>query len=320
MSIAKNDFLLIVTRYHTQQPYLIRDYLSPDNKVGNLPSPNSFLFNDTRTAPTFNLKAGKKYLIRMVSLSALACGQFHIDGHTLTVVGIDGVHVHPQDAETIIVCAGQRYDVVVKTLSNPTTSFKWICKMTTDMLTNDIPPDDAITIIGNFIDNLLNSILGSIFGNLLSPSWTPQAVLDDMTLKPLNDQPLYKNVDRTIALKTNQTYYEGIGTRIGLGTLPWVEPKVPSLYTALSTGDAALDANTYGVGVDPWVIRSNEIVQIYMENPQVWPHPMHLHGKQPHSKPPAIVANKKLQATNSKSSRVVLAHGTKTRPPSPKSP
>ncbi|KAF2123245.1 multicopper oxidase-domain-containing protein [Lophiotrema nucula] len=277
LNVVQQLYLSMSDWYHTQMPYLIHDYLSPDNTVGDLPSPDSFLFNDTRTAPTFKFSPGKRYLLRIVNLGALACGEFHIDGHTLSVVGIDGVHVQPRNADTILICAGQRYDVVVTGKLNPLTSFNWVAKMTTDMLTHDIPGDDAVTVVGKVLYTLLGAILNTT-ANLLSPSWTAQVVLDDMTLKPLDGQKLLTNPTNKIDLKSNQTYYQGIGTRIKIGQEPWVEPKVPSLYTALSTGSAALNASTYGVGVDPWILKSNEIVQVYMENPQAFPHPMHLHG------------------------------------------
>jgi iron transport multicopper oxidase len=271
---------LTTDRYHTQTPFLIHDYLSVNNTNGDLPTPDTFLFNDSNTAPDFTFEPGKRYLLRMVSMSALACGQFHIDGHTLQVVGIDGVQVKPQNADTIVVCASQRYDVIVTGKLGATTSFKWIAKMTTDMLTHDIPSDDALSIIGTVVYSLLGQII-NIIASMLTPNWTPQAVLDDMTLTPLDNTPLFSPVTRNISFKVNQTYYDGIGTRIALGSQPWTEPKVPSLYTTFSTGDAAFNETTYGPGVDPWVLKHNDIVQIYMENPSPQPHPMHLHGKHP---------------------------------------
>jgi iron transport multicopper oxidase len=268
---------LTIKRYHTEQAYLISDYLSPDNTNGDIPSPDAFLFNDTRSAPTFQFAAGKKYLLRMVSLSALACGQFHIDGHQLTVVGIDGVQTKPQKVDTILICAGQRYDVIVQGNLGAKGAYQYIAKMTTDMLTNNIPPADRITVIGKIVDSLLANLL-NLLNNILTSNWKAQLVLDDMTLKPLANTPLYTGVTQKLNFKSNQTYYPGIGTRIGIGAQPWVAPKVPSAFTALSTGTNALNESTYGVGVDPHIIKYGDIVQIYMENPQPWPHPMHLHG------------------------------------------
>ena len=64
--------------------------------------------------------------------------------------------------------------------------------------------------------------------------------------------------------------------RTPLNSQPWVPPQVPSLYTALTTG--SMDPATYGPGINPWVVKSGQIVQIHMRNPHMYPHPMHLHG------------------------------------------
>ncbi|KAF2463799.1 laccase-2 precursor [Lindgomyces ingoldianus] len=278
LKVDEQIYLSMSDWYHTQQPFLIHEYLSPGNHNGDLPSPDSFLFNDTKTAPTFSFKPGKRYLLRIVNVAALACGQFHVDGHKLTVVEIDGVQIRPQDADTIVICAGQRYDVIVESKKNPFFGFKYIAKMTIDMLTKDIPSDSAMSVIGNITYKGFLGVLDFIFNRFLHPSWVPQVVLDDISLRPLNNEKLYSPVTKNINFVVNQTYYGGVGTRIKIGNEPWVEPKVPSLYTALSTGAAALDADTYGVGVDPWISNQGDVIQVYLKNPQVWPHPMHLHG------------------------------------------
>jgi iron transport multicopper oxidase len=213
-------------------------------------------------------------------MAALTCGQFHVEGHTLSVVAVDGLPVQPKDASTIVVCAGQRYDAIVTGKAKPSTSVQYIAKMTTDMLTRAVPADTKLTAIGNVTYRRANGLTITIdpsITKILSPSWAPPVVLDDTTLVPLDREPLLRKVTKQVTFRTNQTYYEGIGTRISVGDQPWVAPKVPSLYTALSTGRNALSLSTYGPGVVPQILKSGDVVQIYMENPQPWPHPMHLH-------------------------------------------
>ena len=261
-------------------PDIIKDYLSPSNTNGNLPSPDSILFDDKKQGPNIQIAAGKRYLLRIVNIGGLACGQFHIEGYKLNIVEVDGVQVKSTQADTILVCAGQSYGVVVegKTARLGTSAnANYIVKLTTDMLTSNIPPASRITIVGNIVHSLLGSLL-SIITNLLNHSWVPTATFDDFNLKPLDSQKLLSPVDNKIELWTNQTYFSGIGTRTGLGPQPWVPAKVPSLFSALSTGDAAMDPATYGPGVNPWVVKSGQVVQIYLQNTHPYPHPMHLHG------------------------------------------
>lgn len=311
------DLLLRPHRWHQQSAYQVHEYLSPNNTDGRLPTPDTFLLNDSRDPPKFRLKVGlsqqkhlewpplirsvcaqrnEQYLVRIVSFAGLVCADFHIANHTLTVVAIDGQPVHPAVADTIAICAGQSYDFIIVG-SQYEQSADYIVKMTTDMLTGEIPSDRTRALIGNIAsegssgklaNSSTNTSSPSSYGpydsnsvsdgpSLLDPDWTAQEILDDTTLVALDHEPLLKNVNRRITFRTNQTYYEGIGTRIGIGMQPWTQPKVPALLSAFTTGELALNWTTYGPGVSPYVVRHNEVVEIYMENPQKFPHPMHLH-------------------------------------------
>ncbi|KAH7119687.1 multicopper oxidase-domain-containing protein [Dendryphion nanum] len=277
LNVEKQIYLTMSDWWHTQQAYLVKDYMSPDNRNGDLPSPDAILVNDSIKAPSIDFNAGKRYFVRVANVGGLACGQFHIEGHTLSVVEVDGEKVKPHDANTIFICAGQRYGFIVKGKWAQISSTSYIIRVTTDMFTRNIPSDEQLAVIGKVVYRFLGYSL-DVISDLLTFQWRPQAVLDDFSLQPLDNEPLLAPVDQTIRLGVNQQYYEGIGSRIAQGVQPWVAPKVPTLYTALSTGKAAWNETTYGPGVDPYIIRSNSIVQIYMVNSQRFPHPMHLHG------------------------------------------
>lgn len=250
--------------------------MSPDNLNGDLPSPDTILFNDARDPYKFSFKAGKKYLLRIVNTGGLACGQFHIQGHKLSVVEVDGVQTKPKDADTIVICAGQSYGLVVQGKSNLLDGANYIVKMTTDMLTGNIPSESQRTIIGDVLYSLLGSIL-NLITDILTLNWVPTGTLDDFSLQPLDGQKLLSPVDNNIELATNQMYLLNIATRTGLGPQPWVPAKVPSWYTALTTGDAAMDPATYGPGTNPWVVKSGQAGQIHYVNTHPYPHPMYLH-------------------------------------------
>lgn len=224
-----------------------------------------------------------------MSLAGLVCGQFHIASHTLTVVAIDGEPVHPAVTDTIAICAGQSYDVIVVGNSYQS-KVDFIFKMATDMLTGPIPSNESRSVVGNI--GLQGSsrpapsppnVYGydsdgfTFFPSLLDFNWTAHGILDDATLVPLDNEPLFKNVNNRIGLRVNQLYYEGIGTRYSIGAQPYIKPRVPSLISAMTTGDLAFENTTYGPGTSPFILRHNDVVEIYMENNQIWPHPMHLH-------------------------------------------
>ena len=94
-------------------PEMIEEYMSPSNTNADFASPDSFLFDDTDKPFNLKIAKGKRYLLRIVNTAAVACARFHIDGYTLSVVEVDGVQSQPRDAETIIICAGQSYGVIV---------------------------------------------------------------------------------------------------------------------------------------------------------------------------------------------------------------
>ncbi|EEY66746.1 multicopper oxidase, putative [Phytophthora infestans T30-4] len=63
----------------------------------------------------FRFKTGKKHLLRVMSMSALAPFEFSIDGHLLRVIAVDGESLEPSELITnITINIGQRYDLLVE--------------------------------------------------------------------------------------------------------------------------------------------------------------------------------------------------------------
>jgi iron transport multicopper oxidase len=54
-------------------------------------------------------------------------------------------------------------------------------------------------------------------------------------------------------------------------------PKVPTLFTALTTSKDATNPKVYGETVNPYVLQRGEIVQIVLNNLDDGGHPFHLH-------------------------------------------
>jgi len=58
----------------------------------------------------------------------------------------------------------------------------------------------------------------------------------------------------------------------------YVAPKVPTLYSALSTGPAATNASVYGDNTNAFVLNKMDVVEIVLNNNDAGKHPFHLHG------------------------------------------
>ena len=280
LRVDKQFSLTMSDWYHVQTPFLVHDYLGVENVEGHLPSPVAFLFNETVQPLDSEFQPGLRYLFRIATVSAVECGYVHFSGHAMEIVAVDGVPVEPRCADLIVVCSGQRYDVVLTARDDVFAAYQYIAKMGTEMLTHDVPANESIARIGNIRYGRAGLVRGQehIFDgrpvpqrqhsetgrrssvvadwntqpvHMLSKDWDHRSLrlLDDITLVPADHQPLLAPVAQTIYLTVNQSYYPGIGTRIALGEQPWVEPKVPSLLTALSTGPNASQASTYGGGL-----------------------------------------------------------------------
>jgi iron transport multicopper oxidase len=56
----------------------------------------------------------------------------------------------------------------------------------------------------------------------------------------------------------------------------YVRPKVPTLYTVLSSGNYSTDPTIYGVNSNSFVLGHNEVVEIILNNNDPGKHPFHL--------------------------------------------
>lgn len=48
--------------------------------------------------------------------------------------------------------------------------------------------------------------------------------------------------------------------------ITYVRPKVPSLYTVLTTGDFAVNPLVYGVNTNPFILEHNQVIEIILNN------------------------------------------------------
>lgn len=60
--------------------------------------------------------------------------------------------------------------------------------------------------------------------------------------------------------------------------IPYTSPKVPTLYTVMSSGSAASNASIYGDYTNSFVLEKDDVVEIIMNNDDTGKHPFHLHG------------------------------------------
>ncbi|XP_070545391.1 uncharacterized protein [Ptychodera flava] len=67
----------------------------------------------------YSVKAGHRYRFRVIGATMVYSYRISIDDHKLKVITSDGFDLNPQDFDYIIVSAGERYDFVLETKSDP---------------------------------------------------------------------------------------------------------------------------------------------------------------------------------------------------------
>lgn len=302
--------------FHDQMPYLLHQYLSPDNTGNTEPLPDSSLINDSTTA-TYNLEPNKKYLFRIINIGAASPFYVGFEDHDMTVVGVDNVKTNALAAQTLFIAPGQRYDVVITGISNPQKSYSILVRIFSGMFqgapggwnkqtnavlaypSNSNNKRDSNYGPGNNNNNNNNgggnSITGGSWGrkNFPDPSpmqtFTPQQshsqtqpgdslqFFDDMTLTPLDNEPMLQNPDQTINLEVKFTK-TNVGWRSQIGSQPFVSQKVPSMFTAMTSGNKSTDGTIYGPNSNSYVLGYNNVVQVVLNNPDSAGHPFHMHG------------------------------------------
>ena len=96
---------------------------------------------------------------------------------------------------------------------------------------------------------------------------------------PYDKEPLLGTPDHEVQLDVTMDNLGDGANYAFFNDITYVSPKVPSLYTALSAGNAsATDPTIYGTNTNPFVLERGEIVQIVVNNLDSGRHPFHLHG------------------------------------------
>ncbi|KAH0847417.1 hypothetical protein AYO21_11152 [Fonsecaea monophora] len=255
--------------YHEQMPVLMKKFMSVTNPTGAEPVPQSALMNDTRNLQ-IPVEPGKTYFLRIINMAGFAAQYFWIEGHTFRIIEVDGVYTEPAEASMIYLTAAQRYGVLLTTKDNADENFAIMGSMDQDLF--DVIPD-------GLDPNVTSFLVYDAEKPLPEPKFVDEFdPFDDMELVPTDGEELLENPDLVVQLDVvmdnlgdgaNYAFFSGI---------TYTAPKVPSLYTALSTSDLAANPIVYGYNTHSYVLGHNQIVEIVLNNQDPGKHPFHLHG------------------------------------------
>jgi iron transport multicopper oxidase len=243
------------------------------NHTGAEPIPNAFLFNDTLNT-SIRVKPNTTYLIRLINIGAFVAQYFYIDGHNFTIVEIDGVYTEPTQAEILYIAVAQRYSILVTT-KNSTDQNYAIVTIADSVLLDTIPPSLQLNNT-NWLE--YNAAVPHLQANITVDQASDLNPFDDFTLVPYDQMPLLPDPDYEITVAVQmEVMGNGFGYAL-LDNISYTAPKVPTLYSVLSSGNLASNTVIYGEFTHSFVLNHNDVVQIVLNNNDTGSHPFHLHG------------------------------------------
>ncbi|KAJ3520117.1 hypothetical protein NM208_g13851 [Fusarium decemcellulare] len=254
--------------YHDEMRVLIPEFLRKGNPTGAEPVPQAALMNETQDLKVA-VQPSKTYLLRLVNLGAFAGQYFWIEGHNMTIVEVDGAYTKPAEASMIYLSAGQRSSVLVTTKAG-SDNFPIVASMDTDLF--DILPDD------------LNwNVTGWLVYDEAKPLPKPAAVdefdpFDDIELVPYDEMPRLPKPSKSVELEVIMDNLRDGANYAFFNNITYRAPKVPTLYTVLTSGEQATNPQVYGTYTHSFVLKKDEIVQIVLNNKDDGRHPFHFHG------------------------------------------
>ncbi|XHG04318.1 hypothetical protein AWENTII_007594 [Aspergillus wentii] len=259
--------------YHELVEDIAPGFISLSNPTGAEPVPDSFLFNDTMNT-NISVQPGKTYLMRLINIGAFVSQYFYIEDHTFRIVEIDGVYTEPTEASMLYISTAQRYSILF-TAKNSTDKNYPIVTVADSVLLDKISP---------------NLQLNNTNWLQYNPSAEhPQAVMkvdiasdlnpfDDMTLIPYDKMELLQNPDHRLELTALMDNLDDGAGYAFFNEISYTKPKVPTLYTVMSSGSLATNPTVYGEYTHPVVLEENQVVEIVLNNGDTGSHPFHLHG------------------------------------------
>ncbi|KAI4623291.1 hypothetical protein J4E83_004684 [Alternaria metachromatica] len=255
--------------YHDLMHNLLGEFINIANPSGAEPVPQAALLNDTQNL-TVAIQPGKTYLFRLVNMGAFAAQYVWFEDHTMRVVEVDGVYTEPMEADMIYLTAAQRYSVLVTAKNDTSSNFAFVGSMDQDLF-DAIPDGLNPNVTGWLVYDDKKDMPAAKEISAFEP-------FDDFALVPHDKEELFDHVDRSITLDLKMDNLDDGANYAFFNDVTYVSPKVPTLYTVLSTGPNATNPTIYGSNTNAFVLAQNEIVEIVLNNDDPGKHPFHLHG------------------------------------------
>ncbi|KAA1479404.1 laccase [Dentipellis sp. KUC8613] len=251
-------------------------YLSTDPNRPPISQPSSTLINglgrysngSTSTdgpLAVVNVVHGKRYRYRLISISCDANFIFSIDGHSMTIIEVDGGNVKPLRVDSIQILAAQRYSFILE--ANQPVGNYWMRAISNRNYSNDSIPG---------VDSAILRYKGAPNKEPTSKSKKSVIPLVESNLHPLVPTPVPGvlapgGADQTIKLDVTFA-----NSSFLMNGVTWNPTDMPLLLQILNGKNRAQDLLPKG---SVYGLKLNQTVDVIIPGGVVGgPHPIHLHG------------------------------------------
>ncbi|KAJ1948098.1 ferroxidase fet3, partial [Linderina macrospora] len=240
------------------------------------PPPTSYAFglingyNGNDSKP-IRFEPKKTYRIRLINMSSTLWFKFQIPGLKLRVIEVDGILSDELPVDGVQLAPAMRYSVLVT--AHDTDEFNYYYKV--KMYADFIKPSPGET--PRFYSGLVEYKQSSPVKEFPPVNDSKLTWVEDIKMTALDKQPPMK-VDRSIYMWVGNNLLSSGQRMDHISNITYYPPLVPSLFTAMTTGDLAMNPEVYNHRTHPEVLKYNEVVELEVHNSNDVPHPMHLHG------------------------------------------
>ncbi|KAJ1839542.1 ferroxidase fet3 [Coemansia sp. RSA 2708] len=226
-----------------------------NGEYGNLTQPMHF-------------EPGKTYRIRLVSMMNLPLWEFALDDHEMYVIEVDGVLTKPKLVNVVRLSPGQRVSVLIKAKESIRRNYQYHVTVL----------DDYVPLIpGVYPAQFDGAVVYHPDAPVDIAQIIPSERFDEMSIESLDYEPVLVP-DRSIFQNLTYGFTKDEIPSETINLISYRNSKVPSLLSALTTGDRALNPITYGPQTNTQVFKHNDVIEMLLWSPTQLPHPMHLHG------------------------------------------
>jgi len=210
------------------------------------------------------VQRGKRYRMRLVSISCDPNYKFSIDHHDMVVIEADGENTQARNVDSITVFAGQRYSFVLN--ANQPEGNYWIRAQ---------PNAGDVSFEGG-INSAILRYVGAPVAEPTTTTTTDRTPLNEVDLRPLNNpgvpgQPFRGGADFNRNLK-----FSFANNVFSVDNTTYVNPSVPALLQILSGAQTAQDLLPEGQFIP---LPADSVIELSMPGGVVGGgHPLHLHG------------------------------------------